>query len=846
MIPGVSDFLRQIKEKTPSYGSEHEQALARIVIASLAVAYLSYKFFFSQDPSAITPVLALCSVFFTSSVLLAVKVFRSDKPSEKRQFFAMFADISVVTLAILMSGEFGALFFGIYLWITVGNGLRYGSKALIRAQVLSVTGFVLVFIFNDYWSTHDTLAIGILLTLVTIPFFTFTLLKRLSLATRHAEEANKAKSHFLANMSHEMRTPLNGVIGASDLILETPLNAEQKDLVVTLRNSGHILLKLVENVLDLSKIESGKLVAEIADFDLHRMVKSIMDMFATQAENKGIKLDTHFSPETSFLLRGDHQHLRQVIINLVGNAIKFTPKGTVELRILSVNQTSSSTRLRFEVIDTGIGISKNAQQAIFESFTQADSSITTKYGGTGLGTTISKQLVQFMGGQIGLQSEPGKGSLFWFEVPLQKQTDQQISAAYGVLRNLQIMLVGVPAIEQSTIADNLSEWGIKPDVVESFSALLSRLRSAQPVNRHNLVVICSPRLLAMSAGDFATQIMAATLTAKISLILAGADTKEHTHDALFKMGYACILPTPIDKTRLLNALHGIAPIKTEEDTPVSFMEHFEKSNPTKRKLNILVAEDNGTNRLIISKILQRAGHSVDLVTNGDEALDWLETKSYDLAILDMNMPIVTGLEVTKIYRVTTEVESRIPIVILTANATVAAQQECEEAGVDAFLTKPIDAYALLDTVAKLSFKATNAKKPTVIAPPPSSADEQLLSENTLRQLQLLGEKDDYFMSSIIQGFIEENEQLLQAMHAALLKKEYVAFRELAHTMKGSAGNIGAQVLFQLCCEILKLDHARLITSGPALFDRAIKSFRSTRYALNKYLNDAQAIAIKPQ
>ena len=835
----LGEFIRQLRAKTQDYGSEHEQALVRIIIAFLTVIYLSYKFISSQNPSAITPVLALCSAFFISSIFLAITVFHSKKSSEKRQFFAMFADVSVVTFAMLMSGEFGSLFFGIYLWVTIGNGLRYGSKALIRAQALSVIGFVMVIIFNNYWSTHSTLAAGILLTLASIPFFTFTLLERLNQAIRRAEEASKAKSYFLANMSHEMRTPLNGVIGTSDLILETPLNAEQKDLVVTLRNSGHILLKLIENVLDISKIESGKLVAEIADFDLHRMVKNIMDMFATQAENKGLQLHTHFSSEASFLLRGDHQHLRQVIINLVGNAIKFTQKGTVELRLLTLNQSQASIQLRFEVADTGIGIPKESQQAIFESFTQANANITAKYGGTGLGTTISKQLVQFMGGRIGLQSELGKGSLFWFELPFQKQIGHQVATTYNVLQNLRVVLAGVSTVEQAVITSCLSEWETEFDTTTSRAEFFSHLHSIQADIQPNIVVMCSPQSLGMSIGDFASHVREKFSAAKTSLILINSDSNNHSHDELFKMGYACFLQTPIDKTQLLNALHGVAPMKMEEDTPASFMEYFEKNNNnTKRRLNILVAEDNGTNRLILAKILQRAGHLVDLVTNGDEALDWLEIKSYDLAILDMNMPVVTGPEVTKIYRATTAVESRIPIIILTANATIDAQRECEEAGADAFLTKPIDAFTLLDVIAKLSIRHNKINKSISITPtsPENLSDEPLLSENTLNQLQLLGEKDNYFIGTIIQGFIEENEQLLQAMHAALLKKEYVTFRKLAHTMKGSAGNVGAQVLYQLCCEILKLDHAKLISSGPALFDRAIKSFSSTRHALKKYLD----------
>ncbi|MDO8413331.1 MAG: histidine kinase dimerization/phospho-acceptor domain-containing protein [Gallionellaceae bacterium] len=283
MVRRLSTFLRQVREK----GGEHEQALIRIVFSLAVTAYLAFVFYADSHAPIQLPVLIFSFGFSFFSTLLVVAIFRSKQPSPTRQLLAMIADVSAVSYVMLMTREVGALFFGIYLWLIVGNGLRYGSKSLLRAQIISVFGFSGVVFLNDYWLTHAYLAAGLLLTLIAIPLFTFRLLQRLSQAITHAEEANQAKSRFLANMSHEMRTPLNGVIGASDLILETPLNGEQKDLVQTLRNSGHILLKLIEDVLDLSRIESGKLVAETVDFDLHRLINSIMDMFLPQAEKKG-------------------------------------------------------------------------------------------------------------------------------------------------------------------------------------------------------------------------------------------------------------------------------------------------------------------------------------------------------------------------------------------------------------------------------------------------------------------------------------------------------------------------------------------------------------------------------
>jgi len=843
-MTGVLDnFFRRLRDKFPSYSSEHEQALVRIVISMLVFIYLSYKLLSADDPSPIRPLFNVSGLYFLYAVLLTIAIFRSTETSGSRIFLSLVGDISAITYGMYMNGDVGSTFFGIYLWVTVGNGLRYGSKALLRAQALSVLGFTTVILFNDYWSSHFTLAIGLLLTLISIPLFTFSLLGRLNKAIIRAEEASKAKSHFLANMSHEMRTPLNGVIGASDLILGTPLNAEQKDLVKTLRNSGRILLKLIENVLDFSKIESGKLVAMIVDFDLHSMINNTMDLFASQAERKGLRLHMHASPETCFLLRGDAQHLRQVIINLVGNALKFTSVGMVELRVSTLSQNAASAHLRFEVIDTGIGIPQESQKDIFESFTQAHANTTSSQGGTGLGTTISKQLVEFMGGQIGLHSEVGKGSLFWFELPFEKQPESRVLEELPTLRQIRVIGAGMPGSERAAVANYLSSWGTRFDHADTPAQLFKQLGQTAADGLHNHVVLCRPQTLGMDAKEFAAHIWAEYSTSNVSLILLVSDLANDQEEML-KLGYSCQLKSPIDKTLLFNALHGALPSEAVSPEVVSFVEHYERNSHEKRRLEILVAEDNATNRKIISKILEYAGHRVDLVENGDLALDMLENKRYDLAIMDMHMPVMAGLEAMKIYRMSNRTEPRMPIAILTASATVEARNECEAAGVDAFLTKPIDAHTLLDTVALLTSTINiTADTPGTEAFSrakgdfPAESEELLINKKTLHHLRLLGAMSESFLDNVIHGFFLEGEQLLEGMHKALQQHEFVQFKELAHALKGSSGNLGAEALFQICREISQYNQSDLQASAESMLNKARHSFNETRQAMIRYLDE---------
>jgi two-component system sensor histidine kinase RpfC len=831
----IRNFIQQVRQRE----GEHEQVVLRILFTLLIFAYLASSLLLDSQSQLPFHIFLFSGTYFTLSLVMFLVLLNKGHGSRKRQWISMFADIAAVTYGMLFTQEAGVLFYGIYLWVIVGNGIRYGLPSLIGGYIFSLVGFTLVITTNSFWSSQPRLSIGLMLTLTLVPLYILKLLNKLNQAMKTAHEANRAKSQFLAHMSHEMRTPLNGVIGTSDLLTTTPLNGEQYDLVNTLRISAQTLLQLIENVLDFAKIESGKLSTEKVDLDLHQLVRSTLDMFNSQAKMKGLRLNVRFSPETSFMLRGDPLHLRQIIINLVGNALKFTNKGSVELRVSTIRQDEATEDILFEVIDTGIGISAEAQKIIFESFTQAGADISRQYGGSGLGTTISKQLIHLMGGKMGVNSEPGTGSVFWFRLPFDKQQSANTDTSPRMLGQLRAITVGMSLHERQVVAGHLEGWGIKFEHEISLTNFFTQLLKLKSTQQKDVIVLCTPQNLGMDAREFASHVLEAMPAREFSLFLVASGLDKLSEQEVLEMGYSCLLHAPVDKTLLFNALHGVMTPQPQQGV-ISFKEHYQRNSLEKRGIHILLAEDNGTSRKIISKILEYGGHRVDTAENGEEALDRLDGTRYGLMILDMNMPLMGGLDVLKIHRATSRLSPPTPVIVLTANATVEAMRECEEANVDVYLTKPVDAVTLLDTIAKLTSTTM-----TEDAPEFSNADREtqesadapsLLNQSTFGHLEKLSGGQEDFMPIVIRGFLSETEKLLDAMRIMLYNGNIGAFKELAHTVKGSAGNIGAEALQYLCRDIMLLSDDELNAQASSLLTRCQICYKATHAELTRYLS----------
>ncbi len=605
-------------------------------------------------------------------------------------------DLSTTSIGIGAAGDAGAPLYVVLLWVIFGNGFRYGRRYLFAASAFGTVAFGAAIHFNTYWQNKLSLGIGLLVGLVVLPLYVSSLLKKLTIAGKRAEEANRAKNRFLANMSHEMRTPLNGIIGMLDLLKGTSLSTEQEELTKTIDDSAHTLLFLMQDVLDLSKIEAGKVSVDVSDFDLYAVVKHTVAIVEPQARFKGLATFLRVPSNVPFLLRGDPLLLRQVLLNLLGNALKFTEQGEVGVRVTLESETPRHATVRFEVADTGIGISAEAQRRIFDRFTQADESITRRFGGTGLGTTISKEIVEMMGGTIGVHSEPGKGSIFWFTVELAKQSRQEDEAvpAAALVDRRALVLSSEPEVAESLRA-HLTGWGIHVTTVDRSAQAFARIVGSSNAGTPFDFVLVVREGLDIDTAGFARAVRSDSTIHESRLILV--TRREDGGEPVAVDGYSAALPAPVDKRMLFNALHFSRAGTPADDPSVdSLAAKYRRKSAGGRKLRVLVAEDNRTNQMVIGKILEREGHDFKIVANGDEVLDVLKEQTFDIALLDLHMPVMGGIEAAKLSRFMSPGSPRMPIVALTADATPEARAECEEAGMDACLTKPIDTRKLFD------------------------------------------------------------------------------------------------------------------------------------------------------
>lgn len=833
----MTQFADRLRARTDS---EHEQALLRIVIVATVFVYMATVYTPSKDDFQHTQLILLSTLAVDLIFAFAIFVGICIWPGENvpRRIAGMFADAATATVVVFCSGEAGVSMVGVYLFITFGNGFRYGRRYLFACQVLCVVGFLAALIWAKYWRMHSVAGWSLFIALVVLPLYVSTLLTRIQEARAKAEEANLAKSTFLANMSHEMRTPLNGIVGVVDLLGITALDSQRGELLRLLRHSVGVLRSLVDDVLDISKIEAGRLTFEVLDFDLHAMLNGLVRLLRPHALAKNLKFQAMVDPAIDYQLKGDAHHLRQVLLNLVGNAIKFTDVGEISLSVMLLAESEATVRLRFEVRDTGIGMSDDVRQRIFDRFVQADASTTRRYGGTGLGTTIAKQLVELMSGMIGVSSQQGKGSTFWFEIPLAKAHSTSISETDS--RSAALFLADSSTATQ--LAPSIAAAFGQVETADTATALVAQLRALRGKGIRIPAVIVSGSV-DVASGVFEAVAAEKSDAATAMIYLSSNGTESSLAETRFNhIAGVSRIAADAPPRMLRNAIHAAAAQEFESAQIIDLGQALSEQRVSR---TILVAEDNSTNRTIIAQLLESAGHRVLLAEDGEEALDIYETHSAELAILDFNMPLRNGIDVTMAIRNMEGTGERLPIMIMSASVTPEARDRAKRAGADEFLGKPYEAAALLQSVDRLARRAarTGARiRESEQAARKTTPQPVLLDPKRLGDVERIA-VDSEFFNRLLRGFHDDLQRLLATLESHVASGRLQAIGDVAHAIKGASSSVGANQLAGLCDEI---DKAAANGNPAQAKDIAVemrRCFERTDLELNAYLSRKQRVSL---
>ncbi|CAN2040489.1 two-component system, sensor histidine kinase and response regulator [Candidatus Magnetomoraceae bacterium gMMP-15] len=685
-------------------------------------------------------------------------------------------------------------------------------------------------------------------------------LNELKDAKEAAEAASHAKSEFLANMSHEIRTPLNGVLGMAELAMSTDLDDFQKTIFNTINVEANSLLNLINDILDFSKIEAGKLELEEVPFDLRIIIEDVANSITLGAEQKGLTLLSFLSPDVPSRLIGDPGRLRQILRNLSGNALKFTHEGEIFIKGEIVEDLGDTLKINFSVKDTGIGIPKNKQKTIFESFTQADGSTTRKYGGTGLGTTISKQLVMLMGGEIGLESEMDKGSKFWFTITFKKQPSQKSTSENGkiFLSDLRVLVVDSNRNNRFILSEYLMSWGSWPVEASSGKDALDVLNSSLFSNEAFDLILIDNQVVGIDGFELAKQIRNIKSLKKVPIIFLTSMGTMGDGKKCRDIGIEGYLTKPVRRNYLQKAIESVLNlVKDDEQKSPHLVTKYTIAEEARINEQLLLVEDYPTNQQVAMWHLKNAGYSVDLAENGQQAVLAYGRKQYDIILMDVQMPVMDGFNATRSIRqleiklnegdqaVASDLK-RVPIIAMTANAMKGDKEKCLAAGMDDYITKPLKGDELLAIVKKWikpESMMSNISESEIILPDKELVYDEVSPDKDESKSEIFdkpltngetpinlkkaveefgGDKD--FLMEVIKGFLENVRGQIKILHKAVYEGNSEVIRQEAHSIKGGAANLTADKLSASAFEIEKIGKSDNLENITQPLERLEKEF----------------------